>query len=354
MTPRQRVETVLRGGRADQVPLTMYSTMVPQCEAERRLRNDGLCIVYRMSVVKEHQPNVKIETHTYSEDGVSYVRRTYTTPVGQVDTVSRPSELGFTSWTVSKTFKRPEDYKVLTFMANDTQYEADYEPLVKRQRWMGEDVVLRAGLAVTPLHEIMIHTMGVETFAVEWFDRRDEVEKLYTAMTEQRRRTYALVAQSPALHTNYGGNETGDVMGRERFEQYVLPHWVEAAEVLHKHGTLIGSHLDGNNKVWADLVADSPLDYIEAFTPAPDSDMSLEDALAAWPGKVLWINFPSSVHLRTDEGVAAATRQLLAESAPGDRLIVGITENIPEHRWQNSMQAISDVLCTDGRLPIGA
>jgi len=106
--------------------------------------------------------------------------------------------------------------------------------------------------------------------------------------------------------------------------------------------------------VWADLVAGSPLDYIEAFTPAPDSDMSLGDALAAWPGKVLWINFPSSVHLRTDEGVAAATRDLLAEAAPGDRLIVGITENIPEFRWQDSMQAISGVLCTDGRLPIRA
>ena len=352
LTPRQRVEDVLLGRPVDHVPLTMYESMIPQCAVERQLRNDGLCIVNRRSVLKCHQPNVKIETHTYEEDGVGYLRRVYTTPVGQVDTVSRPA--GFTSWAVSKMFKRPEDYKVLAFMALDTQFEPDYEPYAQAQQWMGDDVVLRAGIAATPLHEIMIHYMGVETFAVEWADRRDEIDKLCDVMTDQRRKIYPIVAQSPALHANYGGNETADVMGRERFEKYVLPHWHEAAEVMHKHGKLIGSHLDGNNKVWADLVADSPLDYIEAFTPAPDSDMSLKDALDAWPGKILWINFTSSVHLRTDEGVADVTRDLLNQSAPGDRLVVGITENIPEHRWQDSMSAISRVLRTDGRLPIQA
>ena len=44
MTPRQRVEAALRGEPVDRVPLTMYKSMVPQCEVERRLRNADLCI----------------------------------------------------------------------------------------------------------------------------------------------------------------------------------------------------------------------------------------------------------------------------------------------------------------------
>lgn len=46
------------------------------------------------------------------------------------------------------------------------------------------------------------------------------------------------------------------------------------------------------------------------------------------------------------------TRQLLREAAPGDRSIVGITENVPEDRWRTSFAAILQTLNECGRLPI--
>jgi hypothetical protein len=356
LTPRQRVENVLRGEAVDHVPLTMYQSMIPQCAVERQLRNDGVAMIGGGPVMKAHQPNVKIQTHTYTEDGAEFLRRTYTTPVGEVYTLHKQSAdtSGFTSWTVSKMFKGPEDYKVLRFMAEDTTYEPDYDAFRAADAWMGEDFVMRGGIALTPIHQIITHFMGVETFAFEWADRRDEIDKLNKVMMAERRQIYPIVAASPVTHANYGGNETADVVGRERFEQYVLPCWNEAAEVFHKHGTLIGSHLDGNNKPWADLVADSPLDYIEAFTPAPDSDMTLKEALDTWPNKILWINFTSSAHLKDVAGIEEVTRDLLRQAAPGNRLIVGITEDIPADRWQQNMLAINRVVCDEGRLPIEA
>ena len=47
MTPRQRVLAVLHHQRPDKVPLTIYEGKIPQCAVERRLRNEGLCIVNR-------------------------------------------------------------------------------------------------------------------------------------------------------------------------------------------------------------------------------------------------------------------------------------------------------------------
>ena len=353
MTPRKRVEAVLRGESADKVPFTIYECMLPQCTVERQLRDDGLCIVNRHPpVVRTRTPNVRSVTKPFTENGIPYSRTDIHTPAGDLYSVSRPA--GFTSWQVVKLFKRPEDYKPLLFMVQDEQYEPCYDVFLKAQDDLGEDMILRPGIGLTPLHQIMIMWMGVETFAIEWLERRDEILKLYDAMVEKRRELYPLVAKSPALHANYGGNETGDVMGRQRFEQYMLPNYQEAAEVFHKHGKLVGAHLDGNNKVWADLVAQSGLDYIEAFTPAPDCDMTLKQALDAWPNQVLWINFTSSVHLQPDEGVEAHTRQLLAEAAPGDRLIIGITEDIPAHRWRGSLQSISRAIDQHGRLPLTA
>ena len=350
MTPRKRVECILRGDMPDKVPLTMYECMIPQCTAERQLRNEGCCIVYRTSVYSTRTPNVERRSEHLSIDGVPHVRAIHRTPVGELTELSRPA--GFTSWRVENLFKGPEDYKALMFMVQDEEYEETYAAYRQKEEELGEDFILRAGVGATPLHQIMIGWMGVETFAVEWAERRDEIETLCEAMAARRREVYQLVAHSPASHANYGGNEVPEVMGKERFAQYCVPLYNEAAEELHQHGVLLGSHLDGNNQDWAHLVADSALDYVEAFTPPPDCDMSVRQALDAWPGKFLWINFTSSAHLLTTQEIEEVTRDLIAQAAPGDRFIIGITEDIPADRWQQNMLAISRTIDAVGNLPL--
>jgi hypothetical protein len=337
------VEAVLRREAPDRTPFTIYENKLPQCRVERQLRNAGLCIVdRRVPVVSAHMANVCTEVHEYQADGVTFVRRLLRTPVGDLTTLDRPA--GFTTWHVERLFKRPEDYRPLRFMIQDTRYEPCYEAFRKAQEWKGEDLILRANIGLTPLHQIMIGWMGVEAFAVEWAERRDEVLKLYHALADQHRRLFPLVAQSPALHANYGGNETADVMGKERFERYVVPLYNEAADIFHRHGKLLGAHLDGNNKLWAPAVAESGLDYVEAFTPTPDCDMTLAEALTAWPDKVLWINFPSSLHLASIETIEQTTRELIETATPGNRFILGITEDVPEDRWQENLLAIARVI----------
>ena len=343
MTPRERVEAVLSGRPVDKVPFTVYECMIPQCSTERQLRREGLCIVERgVATVISERPNVRTETRRYIEDGVDKVRTDFHTPVGDLFEIRRPAD--FTSWYVSRLFKSPDDYKALMFLVQDEQYRPNYEEFAREQAWRGEDFILRTSVGGTPLHTIMIHWMGHETFAVEWYQRRDEVLNLYHAMVEKKRELYPLVARSPASHANYGGNEVPEVMGVERFAEYVLPLYREAAQVFHEHGRLLGAHLDGNNKPWAHLVAESGLDYVEAFTPAPDTDMSLADALEAWPDKVLWINFPSSIHVASVERIEEVTRDLIRQAGDTNRLIIGITEDIPEDRWQQNLLVISRVI----------
>ncbi len=339
MTPRKRVEAVLKGEKIDKIPLTIYESKIPQCSVERQLRNEGLCIVNRLyPVFKVISQNVSYESYSYSEKGTKFVRYIIKTPFGDLSYVVKPA--GFTSWTVEKIFKGPEDYKKLYAMIEDQRYEPEYENFLRAEKELGEDVILRASIGSSPLHQIMIGWMGIETFAIEWAERRDEIEKLVDIQVKKLRQIYEIVAKSPALIANFGGNEAGNVMGRERYEKYVLPHHNEAAEVMHKYGKLLGCHLDGNNKIWSDLVAKSGLDYIEAFTPSPDSDMSIEETFNIWHNKILWINFPSSVHLSSTEEIEKTTQHIINASY-GHRLIMGITEDIPQDRWQENLLAIS-------------
>lgn len=343
MTPRQLVEKALRGGHADRVPFTVYECMIPQCSAEREMRNRGLCIVQRRSVFTTHRPNVKVSQSVYWENDKRFTRTVYETPVGSVSTLGEHAD--FTVWWHEKMFKTPDDYKALLFLIRDERYEPNYDEFARAEREFGEDGIFRAGIGLEPLQSLISGTMmGMQEFCIQWMDNRDEILKLYEAIVENRRKVYPVVAQSPALHANYGGNVVPEIIGLETFEIYYVPHYNEAAEVMHRAGKLIGTHLDANNRLIAEAVARTDLDYIEAFTPAPDTDMTLGEARRAWPGKSIWINFPSSVHVKPDEEVEAATVDLLDQLDTIDGLLVGITEDMPPDRWRGSCKAIMDGL----------
>ena len=343
MTPRARVERALRGGHADRVPFTIYECIIPQCAAERAMRNRGLCIVNRLPVFHTHRPNVRTTEQTWWENGRKLTRTEHETPLGKLSTLTEDG--GFTSWRHDLLLKRPEDYAAIRFFLRDEIYAPAYAEFACAQTAFGEDAIFRANFGLEPLQELISGgVMTMERFCEEWMERRDEVLSLYEILVENRRKIYPLVAQSPAAHANYGGNVTPEIIGDRVFEDYYVPHYHEAAEIMHRHGKLIGCHFDANNHLIAAAIAGTPLDYIEAFTPAPDTDMTLAAARAAWPGKVLWLNFPSSVHLRPDTEVEQTAVDLLSQAGSIDGLLMGITENMPPERWQDSCRAIMDGL----------
>ncbi len=340
MTPRQRVEISLRGGHTDLVPFTMYESKIPQCAAERALRNRGMCIVQRQTnVFTTHTPNVTTRQEVFWQEGRRLTRTIYQTPVGDLTTLHE--EAGFTTWWHERMFKSPDDFKAIAFYLRDHQFAPNYAAFTARQEELGEDFILRAGFGLEPLQELISGvSMHMEDFAVQWMENRDEMLKLYELVVANRRKIYPLVAQSPALHANYGGNVVVEMIGPATFEQYYLQHYNEAAEIMHGHGKLIGCHYDDDCRLLAPAIARSELDYVEAFTPAPDTDMTLAEARAAWPGKVLWLNFPSSQHLKPDDRVEQLTFELLEQARCADGLIMGVTEDVPPNRWQQSCAAI--------------
>ena len=349
MTPRELVERALKMERSHFVPFTIYECMIPQCTAEREMRNRGMCIVKRdVPVFETHRPNVKVTQHVYWQKSRKMTRTVYETPRGDLSTLDEAA--GFTSWHHERMFKSPDDYRALLFFIQDEVYEPCYGRFARAQAGFGHDAIFRSGFGLEPLQSLISGTMmDTQTFCLQWMDNRDEVLKLYEAIVENHRRIYPLVAQSPAWHANYGGNVVPEIIGLEVFEQYYVQHYNEAAEVMHQHGKLIGCHFDANCRLFAKAIAQTDLDYIEAFTPAPDTDMTLGEAREAWPDKVLWLNFPSSLHLAADAQVEQATVDLLNEVRSPDGIIIGITEDIPADRWRDSCRAIMDGLSQHAR-----
>ena len=352
MTPRERVETVLRGGRADHVPFTVYDTLLPKGEAERRLRNEGACVVSRVAPFKVVRRDVQVEQTQHEEDGARHVRTTYRTPEGDLSTVARSTRDSEETYHSERLFKGPEDYRAIECLIRDEQPEPDYESLAQAQAALGDSGIVVADLGYSPMQELMQTVMGIDQFAVEWSTRQDEVLRIYEALVENRRRIISVAAAAPGLAVNYCGNVSAEVVGVERFEDYYVPHYNECAEAMHSAGKVMGVHFDANTWALADLIGATDIDYVEALTPRPDGDMTVAEARTDWHDKILWINFPYSAHQDDVDGIEHTTRRLMWEAAPGDRLLIGITEAVPADRWEESFGTILQTVKRDGQLPI--
>lgn len=340
MTPAERVMTVLRGGVPDRTPFTTYENKLPRCSDERELRNRGLCLVKRTASYSLQYPDVKIKSYNYTDEQGRYVTNTvYSTPYGDLSRITQPA--GFTSWTHTHEFKSEEDYKPLLFMIKNAVVVPNYEAAAKEMIDLGEDFVVRDTLPLEPLQNLISYYMGVETFCMEWMDNRDEIMKLYEAFVELARKIYPVVAEGPLAFANYGGNVIPNVIGLNTFKDFYIPHYNEAAEILHKKGKLLGCHFDADNTMIMDLIGQTRLDYIEAYDPGMSPPV--QEAAAKWPDKVLWINWPSAWHLESLEKVYEGTTRILRE-AKGERLIIGITEDVPEHRWRENYRTIMDAI----------
>ena len=341
-TPASLVMTALHGDIPQQIPFTVYAEKIPQCTVERDLRNRGLCIVKRIPSYKLYRPNVRCEAYHYTDEkGRKLVRTVYSTPYGDLSTVTESA--GFTVWRHEYMFKSPDDYKALLFLIRDTVLEPNYDEIAKLAAELGEDFVLRDTLGLEPLQTFVSSLyFSMESFCIEWMDNRDEILKLYEAQCKLSRQIYQIVANGPLAFANYGGNVTPQVIGVDTFRKYYVPHYNEAAAVLHEKGKLIGCHFDADNTPIMDAIGETDLDYIEAYDPGISPPVKV--ARQAWQDKVLWINWPSASHLEPVEQVKAKTKQILSEAAPGNGFLIGITEDVPRDRWQRNFIAIMEAI----------
>ncbi len=316
---------------------------MPQCSIERNLRNKGLCLSEgRFSGYKICRPNVKVSSIVYEENNRLMVRTDYETPIGKLNIIKEVGD--FTFWVHKKMFTDKEDYKILDFLINDAIIQPDYENVLKALKFLGEDVFLHGSIGYEPMQNLISgNFFGLEKFCIEWMDNRDEILKLYKSLVRMNRKIYKVLAESPFFLIFYGGNLIPEITSPHDFEKYYIPNYEEAAEILHKKGKLLGCHYDSNLKLHKELIGSTSLDVITAFTPYPDTEVTMTEARKIFKDKILWINFPSSVHLYSRDKIAETTDKIIDDAGP-QGLIIGITEHVPENKWQQNYMTIMDTI----------
>jgi hypothetical protein len=235
-----------------------------------------------------------------------------------------------TPWRTETLIKTPEDYEIVQYIVENTEYIADYFPIEQAMEWLGEEGLVMDQLPHCPLQMLLIHWIGTREgrFFYHHADYPDLVEDLYRAACRSREPLYEIAAESPAPIVWCGDNIDGSLVNPKFYERYCLPVYERQAALYHPAGKLIAVHMDGRLRSLQDLIAKTPVDIIEAFHPEPMGDMRLGEALEAWRDKVVWVGFPASVYDLGPERTRNYALDLLKDAGRGERFAIAMsTEN---------------------------
>jgi hypothetical protein len=342
---KTRILTAMSWGDPDRIPLTVYDWMLPRGAAERLLREAGVGLIVRLSGHRVQHRQVEIVSREYQENGRKLIRRTIRTPVGEAWQVLEPDPAYETSnWIQEHFIKGPDDYRIMECYYRDMVFRDNFDAIREAQRRVGSDGIVLLRIAKSPVQEMLYQMMGLEQFAIDYQERRDLFDSLHTTMVQRYEELYEFAAHSPAEILQLGDNIYSDVVGRERFQRYLMPEYAKIMARIKGTGKLLAVHMDGNLKSLQADIAAAEFDIVEAMTPPPMGDVSLREARACWPDKALWINFTSPMHLEPPEVIETHTRFLVDEAGSKRGFGISVTEDAPVAALEKSLAVIARVL----------
>ena len=232
--------------------------------------------------------------------------------------------------------KRPEDYEVLKFIAENMHYEPYYYAVEDQIARLGEDGIVITELPYEPMQRLLLQFVGTTGLLRDLFTIKHRVEEVCDILERKyEEELFPLAAESPSEVVLYGGNVDSHLVSPSIFERYHLPSYSKCAGTLHAKGKMMAVHMDGRLSTLSPLIARSEVDIIDALTPPPMGDLGISEALNVWLDKILWVNIPSSVSTamgRSPRAVKEYLARQLELIIPGDRvMIIASTENyVPE------------------------
>ena len=372
MTNRERILAILAGRAPDRIP------WIPRLgiwyEANRRagtlpkeylglsLRDverdvfggtagrDG--IIYRTRL-----RGVEVKTHRL---GPMETLTEYVTPVGTVTTRLRGTEhlrrQGIQDCEVGFMLKRREDYPVVEYLLEHTEYLPAYEDYEAYQGEVGDDGYPIVNCGDCPLHHWMRALAGYDQAFFHLNDHPNEVERLVAVMTDRFRETiWKHMLDSPAKLLMHGHHLSSQMTPPPLFRRYILPYYRELVPAMRARGKVVAIHADNDTRLILGLIEQAGIGMAECFVTSPMVKTTLAEARAAWGDRVIiWGGVPSAILEApfTEEQFDACMDEVFRAIAPGRAFILGIADNAMPGSSIERIRRITQMIQRRGQYPM--
>lgn len=273
----------------------------------------------------EH-PSVKITQRNLNE---SDIETTIYTGVGKQVVITRKTSSSLYSITLKWEVETLEELKVATWREENATWEWDqhqFEVLQKSIGDLGAPTMFMPRMNVQCLY---LEKMGVEKGVYAIYDWTEEIESFFKVLEENHNRLIDVLNNCPIDIINFGENVHAGTLSPDLFLKYHLPVCQRRCERLRQAGKFTCSHWDGDTGPLLPYAKETGLDGIEAITPKPQGDVSLEQIKEGLGDQLYLLDGIPAIyfdHTYSEKTLIACAQRLIELFAP--KLVLGISDEI--------------------------
>ncbi len=341
MTNRERMTALIQGRPIDRVPFVQYDGLLPTQELWTELGRENVGLFrWIWPCCKIEHPNCRVEARPIGHDGLKGERRTLITPKGSLTSEVLFDPAYHSAAHREHYVKELRDYDVLDAYFDDAVVTDDLDTYRQIAKELGDDGLPMPACPRNSWQQLWVQWVDITDLSAHFADDEDRLMATIAKMDRIMRKTFDCLCRMRPVFASFPDNITASMIGRDKFERFCMPMYKEISGRLAEFGIPVFCHMDGDLKPLWDLIGSSGLKGIDSFSPPPDNDNPVADAVRSWPEMRLLVNFPSSVHLAPPEKVRQVTREILEQGGHTGRLQIQLSENVPANVWRTSLPVI--------------
>ena len=241
--------------------------------------------------------------------------------------------------------KTVEGLRVVTDLVERQQFRANHETFnagAERVGQRGEPTIFLTGSGYT---ELIKQCCGLIDTTYLMYDHPAAVEAYLEACDRRDDRMIDAALELPCRIFNLGDHATNEFTPPPILEKYLMPRWQRISQRMTENGRFVHTHWDGNSRLMLPYLLDTGLHGVEALTPEPMGDMTLDQIKAAVGDRMVVLDLLPAIHFLeqyTTEQVVEFARRAIDMFAP--RLILGISDEISQPGQIEKVEAVSELV----------
>lgn len=233
--------------------------------------------------------------------------------------------------------------------------EPDYENFLKAEKAVGEDGIATTSILNTPLMNLIETCWGLENTYYLLNDYPAEVEGVLEKLHQVQRLIVERIAASPAKVVIEYENTSSTLLSPKVFRRYCLPILNEYADIFRKADKIFLVHMCGKLQAFVDDLAAARFDGVSDISPLPTGNLTLVEAIASMPGKVLIGGIDATTFIETDlQMLETKIAALITAVKPYRGVLLGSADTAPRGTPLENFQLIQHLVNTIGSYQEGA
>lgn len=276
----------------------------------------------------QHNKTISFSEETNGEQQI----RTMSTPRGDLTEIQQYLPTSF-SWGYVKHFVgTAADLPAFKCYLESIEFSPAYDEAVRRKSIIGDNGVVLCYTPRSPFMQLVTTYIGIVNLVYLLADAPDEMMEIFDIMERKYDLAAEITVDSPAECIMIPENLSSEVVGASFYKRYLRPYeskWIKRIKQAGKYSFI---HMDGTLRGLLKHVAETGFDVIEAATPFPSGDMTMEEIAAAITGDtIIWGGLPGIVFTPNfgEEEFVSHVKSILQVMRRKPGYVLGVADQVP-------------------------